>query len=98
LFPIQWPEPFGLVMIEAMACGTPVIAFPGGAVTEILEHGVTGFIVNNVKAAAEAVGRIPTISRSRCREVFEMRFSARRMCEDYVRVYEQVAEQARAAA
>jgi glycosyltransferase involved in cell wall biosynthesis len=98
LFPISWPEPFGLVMIEAMACGTPVIAFPGGSVREILEDGVTGFIVNNVKAAAEAVSRIPTISRSRCREVFEKRFSARRMCEDYVRVYERVAEQARAAA
>jgi glycosyltransferase involved in cell wall biosynthesis len=98
LFPINWPEPFGLVMIESLACGTPVIAFPGGSVTEILENGATGFIVNNVKAAAEAVHRIPTISRSRCREVFETRFSARRMCEDYVRVYERVAEQARAAA
>jgi glycosyltransferase involved in cell wall biosynthesis len=98
LFPINWPEPFGLVMIESLACGTPVIAFPGGSVTEILEDGVTGFIVNNVKAAAEAVHRIPNLSRSRCREVFETRFSARRMCEDYVRVYERVAEQARAAA
>ena len=94
LFPISWPEPFGLVMIEAMACGTPVIAFPGGSVPEIIENGTTGFVVKNVKAAAEAVARIPTISRSRCREVFETRFSARRMCEDYVRVYEQVAEQA----
>ena len=98
LFPINWPEPFGLVMIESMACGTPVIAFPGGSVTEIIEDGVTGFVVRNAKAAAEAVGRIPTLSRSRCREVFETRFSARRMCEDYVRVYEQVAEQVRAAA
>jgi glycosyltransferase involved in cell wall biosynthesis len=98
LFPISWPEPFGLVMIESLACGTPVIAFPGGAVTEILQDGVTGFVVNNVKAAAEALSRIPSISRSRCREVFETRFSARRMCEDYVRVYERVAEQARAEA
>jgi glycosyltransferase involved in cell wall biosynthesis len=96
LFPISWPEPFGLVMIEAMACGTPVIAFPGGSVTEILEDGVTGFIVRNEKAAADAVTRIPTLSRSRCREVFEKRFSVRRMCEEYVRVYERVAEQARA--
>lgn len=92
LFPIQWPEPFGLVMIEALACGTPVIAFPAGSVPEILENGVTGFVVDTVKAAAEAVKRIPTISRSRCREEFETRFSARRMCEDYIRVYEQVAE------
>ncbi|HEY3705225.1 MAG TPA: glycosyltransferase family 4 protein [Terracidiphilus sp.] len=98
LFPINWPEPFGLVMIEAMACGTPVIAFPGGSVPEILENGVTGFIVHNVKAAAEAVRRIPSISRSQCREVFETRFSARRMCEDYVHVYEKVAEQATAEA
>ena len=92
LFPIRWPEPFGLVMIESLACGTPVIAFPSGSVPEIIEDSATGFVVKNVKAAAEAVGRIPTISRSRCREVFETRFSARRMCEDYVRVYEQVAE------
>ena len=98
LFPISWPEPFGLVMIESIACGTPVIAFPGGAVTEVLEDGVTGFIVKNVKAAAEAVTRIPSISRTRCREVFEQRFSARRMCEEYLRVYEQVASQVRAAA
>jgi glycosyltransferase involved in cell wall biosynthesis len=98
LFPISWPEPFGLVMIEAMACGTPVIAFPAGSVPEIIEDGVTGFVVRNVKAAVQAVERIPTISRSRCREVFETRFSAERMCHDYVRVYEQVAEQARAKA
>lgn len=98
LFPITWPEPFGLVMIEAMACCTPVIAFPGGSVPEIIENGVTGFVVNSVKAATQAIDRIPTISRSRCREVFETRFSARRMCEDYVRVYELVAQQARAVA
>jgi glycosyltransferase involved in cell wall biosynthesis len=95
LFPITWPEPFGLVMIESMACGTPVIAFPGGSVPEIIEDGVTGFVVKGVKAAAEAVERIPSISRNRCREVFETRFSATRMCQNYVRVYQQVAEQAR---
>jgi len=92
IFPIDWPEPFGLVMIEAMACGTPVIAFPGGSVSEILEDGVTAFLVNNVEAAAEATSRIPKLSRKRCRAVFEERFSARRMCHDYVRVYKRVAE------
>jgi glycosyltransferase involved in cell wall biosynthesis len=95
LFPIDWPEPFGLVMIEALACGTPVIAFPHGSVPEILEHGTTGFVVSNVKAAAEAVARIPTISRSQCREVFEARFSAERMCRDYLRAYELVAGESR---
>ena len=92
LFPVEWPEPFGLVMIEALACGTPVIAFPCGSVPEIISDGETGFVVKDVKAAAEAVRRIPRISRNRCREVFETRFSARRMGEDYVRVYEEVAE------
>lgn len=92
LFPIDWPEPFGLVMIESMACGTPVIAFPCGSVREVIEDGVTGFLVKNVEAAVEAVKRIPTLSRSRCREVFEKRFSARRMCEGYLSVYERVAE------
>jgi glycosyltransferase involved in cell wall biosynthesis len=95
LFPIKWPEPFGLVMIESLACGTPVIALPYGSVPEIIEDGITGFVAGNVKAAAKAVECIPTISRSRCREVFETRFSARRMCQDYTRVYEQVAEEAK---
>jgi glycosyltransferase involved in cell wall biosynthesis len=98
LFPIDWPEPFGLVMIEAMACGTPVIAFPGGSVAEILEHGVTGYVVKNVKAAADATSRIPLLSRKMCRAVFEERFSARRMCQDYVSVYERVATKAAKAA
>lgn len=92
LFPIDWPEPFGLVMIEAMACGTPVIAFPRGSVAEIIEHDVTGFLVENVEAAARAVQRIPALHRQRCRAVFEKRFSARRMCESYVELYEKVAE------
>ena len=94
LFPIDWPEPFGLVMIEAMACGTPVIAYRNGSVPEVLDNGATGFIVNGMQGAIDAVARVPQISRARCREVFEERFSARRMAQDYVRVYEQVAAQA----
>jgi glycosyltransferase involved in cell wall biosynthesis len=98
LFPISWPEPFGLVLIESLACGTPVIAFPGGSVSEIVEDGETGFVVSDVEAAARAVRRIPSISRSRCRQAFETRFSARRMCHDYLRVYERVAQARPAAA
>lgn len=90
LFPIDWPEPFGLVMIEAMACGTPVIAFRNGSVAEILEDGVTGFLVSSIEQAVDAVERIPSISRAGCRQVFEERFSARRMCAEYVCAYEHV--------
>jgi glycosyltransferase involved in cell wall biosynthesis len=94
LFPIDWPEPFGLVMIEALACGTPVIAFRGGSVEEIIEDGVTGFIVDSIEEAVEAVQRIPSIDRRQCRAIFEERFSARRMCDDYLRVYERVIDEA----
>jgi glycosyltransferase involved in cell wall biosynthesis len=94
VFPIDWPEPFGLVMIEAMACGTPVIAFRGGSVEEIIEDGVTGYIVDTVEEAVEAVGRLATIDREKCREVFEERFSSRRMCDDYLRVYERIIDEA----
>lgn len=87
LFPVDWPEPFGLVMIEALACGTPVIAFRRGSVPEILEHGLTGFVVGNVEEAASAARRISLIKREICRSEFENRFSARRMCHDYLRVY-----------
>jgi glycosyltransferase involved in cell wall biosynthesis len=87
LTPVQWPEPFGLVMIEAMACGTPVIGYPRGSVPEIVEEGVSGFIVSGVQQAAEAVRAAPALSRQRCRDYFERRFSAVRMCEDYVGVY-----------
>ena len=87
LFPIDWPEPFGLVMIEAMACGTPVIAYEGGAVAEVIEEGRTGFIVTELEDAIEAVRRVPDLSRARCRQVFEKRFTATRMARDYVKVY-----------
>ena len=87
LFPIDWPEPFGLVMIEAMACGTPVIAYPRGSVPEVLEDGVTGWIVEGIEEAVQAVGRVSAISRTRCRQVFEKRFSASRMAQDYLRIY-----------
>jgi glycosyltransferase involved in cell wall biosynthesis len=88
LFPIDWPEPFGLVLIEALACGTPVIAFGHGSVPEIIEDGHTGFIVENVDEAVRAVARLPQIDRAQCRAAFEQRFSAARMASDYVRVYD----------
>ncbi len=88
LFPIDWPEPFGLVMIEAMACGTPVIAYRRGSVPEILEDGVTGYIVNSEKEAAEAIGKLPLLNRALIRQRFEERFSDVRMTQDYVKLYE----------
>jgi len=90
LLPIDWPEPFGLVMIEAMACGTPVIAFHDGAVPEVIDEGHTGFIVKELEDAVEAVRRTPELSRRRCREVFKQRFTATRMAHDYIRVYERL--------
>ena len=93
LFPIDWPEPFGLVMVEAMACGTPVIAYRSGAVPEVIDEGRTGFIVEGLEDAIEAVRRVPELSRKRCREVFEQRFTATRMAHDYVQVYEQLITQ-----
>ena len=90
LFPIDWPEPFGLVMIEAMACGTPVLAFRGGAVEELVRPGVTGAIVDSVDEAVAALPGVLQLDRSDCREEFERRFSATRMARDYVRVYERV--------
>lgn len=91
LFPIDWPEPFGLVMIELMACGTPVIAFNHGSVPEVMDDGVSGFIVQSEQQAIEAIGRLGTLDRARVRQQFERRFTARRMAEDYVRVYERLA-------
>jgi glycosyltransferase involved in cell wall biosynthesis len=90
LLPIDWPEPFGLVIIEAMACGTPAIAYREGAVPEVMEEGLTGFIVEALEDAVKAVQRVPELSRRRCREVFEERFTAARMARDYVRIYERL--------
>jgi glycosyltransferase involved in cell wall biosynthesis len=91
LFPIEWPEPFGLVMIEAMACGTPVVAWRRGSVPEVLDDGVTGCLVESLDEAVAATKRAAAFSRARCRAVFEKRFTAERMARDYVSVYEQLA-------
>ncbi|WP_459618352.1 glycosyltransferase family 4 protein [Bordetella sp. 2513F-2] len=90
LFPIDWPEPFGLVMIEAMACGTPVIAWRQGSVPEVLEEGVTGFIVDDIEQAAAAVERAGWLDRRRVRSVFERRFTATAMAGRYLRLYRQL--------
>jgi glycosyltransferase involved in cell wall biosynthesis len=90
LFPIDWPEPFGLVMIEALACGTPVIAFDRGSVPEILENGLTGYVVNSVEEAIEAAPRVVALDRRRVRARFEERFTAARMAQDYVAAFEQL--------
>jgi glycosyltransferase involved in cell wall biosynthesis len=87
LFPIDWPEPFGLVMIEAFACGTPVIAFRSGSVIEVVEDGASGFIVDGVDQAVERVARIGELSRSVVRRCFERRFTADRMVGDYLEIY-----------
>jgi glycosyltransferase involved in cell wall biosynthesis len=90
LFPIDWPEPFGLVMIEAMACGTPVIARCRGSVPEVIENGVTGYVFEENEEAVQAVGRIGELSRRRCRQRFEERFTAERMARDYLEVYQRL--------
>lgn len=95
LMPIDWPEPFGLVMIEAMACGTPVIAFNRGSVPEIVEPGLTGFIVEDEVGAMDAVGKLGTLSREMVRERFEQRFTAKRMAEDYLAIYRSLAGESR---
>ena len=87
LFPIDWPEPFGLVMIEAMACGTPIIAFRRGSVPEVVEHGTSGFIVDNVPEAVAALSRIDSLDRHHVRRAFERCFITRRMTDDYLRIY-----------
>lgn len=93
LFPIDWEEPFGLVMIEAMACGTPVIAWRRGSVPEVVDDGVTGFIVDDIEAAVNAVRRIREIDRAKCRSVFEQRFEASRMARRYVEAYGRAIEE-----
>jgi glycosyltransferase involved in cell wall biosynthesis len=95
LLPLDWPEPFGIVMIEAMACGTPVIAYDRGSVREIIEDGLTGFIVEDETAAVAAVARLPALSRPAIRKQFEARFTARRMALDYLAVYRSLTEAAR---
>jgi glycosyltransferase involved in cell wall biosynthesis len=87
LAPIAWPEPFGLVLIEAMACGTPVIAFNRGSVPEIIEDGLTGFVVQGKEEAVAATDRLSGLSRRAIRQRFEDRFTARRMARDYLMVY-----------
>ena len=94
IFPIDWPEPFGLVMIEAMACGTPVIAFNCGSVPEVMDDGVTGFVVNNIDEAVAAVGKVHTLDRAKVRATFDRRFTARRMAEDYLKLYGELIENA----
>jgi len=92
LFPIDWPEPFGLVMIEAMACGTPVIAWDRGSVREVIDHGVTGFIVNSEEEAMEAIRDLHSIDRHRVRNVFEHRFTSHVMARSYLALYRRLLE------
>jgi len=87
LFPISWPEPFGLVMVEAMACATPVIAFPCGSVPEVVDDGITGFVVD-AEHALSGIDEISKLERRQIRARFEQRFTARRMARDYIRIYE----------
>ena len=87
LFPIDWPEPFGLVMIEAMACGTPVLAFRQGSAPEVVEDGITGYVVESMEEAIGKIGRVMALDRGRVRRRFEQRFTADRMARDYMNLY-----------
>ena len=95
IFPIDWPEPFGLVMIESMACGTPVIAFRSGSVPEVIDEGVSGFIVSNEDEAVAATRKLHQLDRATVRATFDRRWTARRMAEDYVEVYRELAQPVR---
>jgi len=94
LLPIDWPEPFGLVMIESMACGTPVIAYNRGSVPEVIDDGITGFVVEDELSAIAAVDRLSQLSRTKVRQQFETRFTARRMALDYLAAYRDLMEAA----
>src|SRR5437868_10622466 len=87
VFPIDWAEPFGLVMIEAMACGTPVIAWDCGSVPEVVDDGITGFIVRSEDEAVAAISKLETVDRAQVRRTFERRFSARVMASNYLQIY-----------
>jgi glycosyltransferase involved in cell wall biosynthesis len=93
--PYDWPEPFGLVLIEALACGTPVLAYRRGSIPEVLEDGVTGYIGETLDELVAAVPRLEQLDRRRCREQFEKRFTVERMVQDYLRVYEDLIADAR---
>jgi glycosyltransferase involved in cell wall biosynthesis len=95
LFPIDWPEPFGLVMIEAMACGTPVVAWQRGSVPEVIDNGITGRVVDSEAEAIRAVHEVATYDRARIRETFDRRFSAHTMAQNYLALYERMAPQSR---
>jgi glycosyltransferase involved in cell wall biosynthesis len=95
LFPIAWPEPFGLVMIESMACGTPVIAFRRGSVPEVMSEGLSGHVVSNVEDAVQALKKLESFDRRNCRRVFEERFLSTRMTRDYVKIYERLIHHAK---
>ncbi len=88
IFPIDWPEPFGLVMIEALACGTPVVAWNCGSVPEIIEDGKNGFVIRSIKEAIEALDKVKNLDRKNCRKSFEDRFTAKRMAQEYLKIYQ----------
>jgi glycosyltransferase involved in cell wall biosynthesis len=88
LFPIRWPEPFGLVMLEAMACGTPVLAFPAGSVPEVVDHGRTGFLCDDEDDMAQAIARVDELDSRACRQAVEGQFSAERMVVDHLHLYQ----------